>query len=570
MIDTQAIRSKILDLAMRGKLTEQLPEDGTAEELYQQIQAEKQKLIKAGKIQKEKPLPDITADEIPFEIPLNWKWVRLGSIGITATGGTPTKSHPEYYGGDYPFFKPSDLDAGPHIINASEYLTETGKEASRQFPQNSILVCCIGSIGKAAIIDSDGTANQQINVLTPFDCNSDYLLYAIGCREFQHQLDQGSRATTVSIINKSKFDSCILSLPPLAEQHRIVKRIEQVFSVLDTIYTLQAKYADNLAVLKSKLIDAAIQGKLTEQLPEDGTAEELYQQIQAEKQSLIKAGKIKKEKPLSEISDDKVPFEIPNNWKWVRWGDVVNVVSARRVHQADWRESGVPFYRAREIAKLAEEGFVNNELFISEELYADFSLSGVPHENDLMVSAVGTLGRTYVVKAEDRFYYKDASVLCFENFGHINPYFLAYAMKSNMMRQQIESNSGGTTVDTLTMVRMIKYFLPLPTIAEQKRIVAKLEKLFQATGAAAPEPPLPPQATLKQPKAAAPEPPPPLRATLKQPEAAVPEPPPPLQATAKQPKAAPDPPTSLRDIPEQPTQGVRGAQPPVVCKETMP
>lgn len=232
MIDTQAIRSKILDLAMRGKLTEQLPEDGTAEELYRQIQAEKHALIKAGKIKKEKPLPEISADEIPFEIPDNWKWVRLGNIGITTTGETPSKTHPEYYGGNYPFFKPSDLDAGCHIAKASEYLTEAGKVVSRQFQQNSILVCCIGSIGKAAIIDTEGTANQQINAFTPLDSDSDYLLYAISSGSFQYQLDQGSRATTVSIINKSKFDNCILPLPPFAEQKRIVAKLDEVLEMI--------------------------------------------------------------------------------------------------------------------------------------------------------------------------------------------------------------------------------------------------------------------------------------------------------------------------------------------------
>ena len=322
MIDTQSIRTKILDLAMRGQLTEQLPEDGTAEELYQQIQEEKQALIKAGKIKKEKPLPEITEGEKPFEIPESWKWVRLGSIGVTVTGGTPAKSKPEYYGGNYPFFKPSDLVAGPHIIQASEYLTEAGKLVSRQLPKGSILVCCIGSIGKTAIIDVDGTANQQINALTPVLCENDYLLYAISSIAFQRQLNQGSRATTVSIINKTKFDNCVLPIPPLAEQQRIVDQIQQAFTALDTIDELQTQYADNLNVLKSKLIDAAIQGKLTAQLPEDGTAEELYQQIQAGKQALIKAGKIKKEKPLPEIEEGEIPFEIPKSWKWCRLSEI--------------------------------------------------------------------------------------------------------------------------------------------------------------------------------------------------------------------------------------------------------
>ena len=127
---------------------------------------------------------------------------------------------------------------------------------------------------------------------------------------------------------------------------------------------------------------------------------------------------------------DEVPFEIPESWEWVRLKNIVNVVSARRVHQSDWKSTGVPFYRAREIGKLSEQGFVDNELFISEELYSEFSKSGVPKKNDLMITAVGTLGKVYIVKEEDRFYYKDASVICLENFGKITPEYLRLVIHS--------------------------------------------------------------------------------------------------------------------------------------------
>ena len=230
--------------------------------------------------------------------------------------------------------------------------------------------------------------------------------------------------------------------------------------------------------MKKSILQQAIQGKLVEQRPEEGTAKELYEQIQAKKRRLIKEGKIKKEKPLPEIAEEEKPFEIPEGWMWVKFGSVVNIVSARRVHQSDWKKEGVPFYRAREIAKLASDGFVDNELFISPELYEEFSKSGVPQLGDLMVSAVGTLGKTYVVKDKDKFYYKDASVICLENYGHILPEYLKYIMASEMMMQQIRRNSGGTTVATLTMVRMAQYIFPLPPFAEQERIVERLEELL--------------------------------------------------------------------------------------------
>lgn len=184
------------------------------------------------------------------------------------------------------------------------------------------------------------------------------------------------------------------------------------------------------------------------------------------------------QKPLPVIAEEKIPFDIPESWKWVRWGEIVNIVSARRVHQSDWKKEGIPFFRAREIAKLATDGYVENELFISQELFDEFSKSGVPKEGDLMVTAVGTLGKTYIVKATDYFYYKDASVICFENFAKVCPKYLKYMMESELMKSQIQNNSSGTTVATLTMVRMVEYLIPLPPLAEQKRIVAKLEEIL--------------------------------------------------------------------------------------------
>ena len=176
--------------------------------------------------------------------------------------------------------------------------------------------------------------------------------------------------------------------------------------------------------------------------------------------------------------DDEVPFEIPDSWEWVRLGNLVNIVSARRVHQSDWKTQGIPFYRAREIGKLADYGSVDNDLFISEELYEEYSKSGIPESGDLMVTAVGTLGKTYIVKESDKFYYKDASVICFKNFSKIVPEYIKLIMSSPFMLNQIETNSTGTTVGTITIITAQKYLFPLPPFEEQKRIVKKFETLL--------------------------------------------------------------------------------------------
>lgn len=249
--------------------------------------------------------------------------------------------------------------------------------------------------------------------------------------------------------------------------------------------------------LKSSILQLAVQGKLVPQDPADEPASVLLSRIREEKEQLIHEKKIKREKNPSQIFrgddghfyervgknepvciDEELPFEIPETWEWARLGTVVHIVSARRVHQADWRTDGIPFYRAREIGKLADHGFVDNELFISEELFNKVSASGIPKPNDLMVTAVGTLGKTYIVKDTDHFYYKDASVLCLENFANISAKYLKILFDSPWLKDQIHDNSSGTTVGTLTIIKANNYLVPLPPLAEQQRIVAKIEELL--------------------------------------------------------------------------------------------
>lgn len=472
MIDIKKAKIMFLSLAFRGKLI-----------AYPHNTKKNDRLDIIHKAQKN--YQAVSEAEQLIDIPSHWNWSRLGYV-TNNHGQTVPKE-------DFCYIDVGTLDNVHQRLAASENLV-TAKDA----PSRARKVVHLGDVlystvrpylHNICIIDREfsrtpiaSTAFCVMQVKDSVLLNK-YLFYWLLTAEFDRYANgDPSKGALYPAIGEKDLLHGVIPLPSIEEQSMIVDRVEAAFSALDTIDTLQAQYADNFSVLKGKLIDAAIQGKLTKQLPEDGTAEELYQQIQEKKQALIKAGKIKKEKPLPNISENEIPFEIPSNWKWIRWGNVVNIVSARRVHQSDWRKAGVPFYRAREIAKLAEDGFVQNELFISEDLYDEFSKSGVPQENDLMVSAVGTLGRTYVVKAKDRFYYKDASVLCFENFGAVNPYYLALVMKSNMMQRQIESNSGGTTVDTLTMVRMVKYLMPLPPRAEQDRIVEAINLITKITG----------------------------------------------------------------------------------------
>ena len=179
--------------------------------------------------------------------------------------------------------------------------------------------------------------------------------------------------------------------------------------------------------------------------------------------------------------DEEIPFEIPQGWEWCRLREVFNIWSARRVHEKDWRTSGIPFYRAREIGKLADYGYVENDLFIDRTLYEEFSKSGLPKIGDLMMTAVGTLGKTYIIQTDSPFYYKDGSVLCIGNPHKLNPDYLKMFFESSAFTNQYLSESDGTTVATLTMVRLNKYLIPIPPLVEQLRIVLRYKEIIPLT-----------------------------------------------------------------------------------------
>ena len=178
--------------------------------------------------------------------------------------------------------------------------------------------------------------------------------------------------------------------------------------------------------------------------------------------------------------EDEIPFEVPEGWEWCRLRDLFSVCSAKRVLQSDWKKEGIPFYRAREIVKLAENGEVNNELFISETYYNTLvETYGIPKENDLMVSAVGTIGKVYVVKNKDCFYYKDASVICFQNiYKSINSKYAKFMLETSFMQKQMLDNSKGTTVETITISTAQNYLCALPPLNEQVNIVFAIEKII--------------------------------------------------------------------------------------------
>lgn len=473
----EQLKASILQLAIQGKLVEQRPEEGTGEELYRQIQAEKQRLIKEGKIKKEKALPEISEDEFPFEIPESWKWVRLSTIGITQTGNTPSKSHPEYIGIDIPFITPGDILNGQICYN-NQALSLLGKNVARVCDEDSIMQVCIGgSIGKVAITDRKVAFNQQINVVSPLFCLSKYLFAVMQSVYFTTSMKERAGGTATPIINRGLWDSLCIPLPPLAEQKRIVAKIEELLPLIDRyavayekLEQFNAKFPEDM---KESVLQYAIQGKLVEQRPEEGTGEELYQQILKEKKRLIKEGKIKKEKPLTEIAEDEIPFDIPESWKWCRLSDVIDVRDGTH-DSPKYVPVGIPLVTSKNLVN----GVIDygNVKYITQEDADKINVRSMVDDDDILFAMIGSIENPVLVKKDREFCIKNMAL--FKRFANTDIsmryvyWFLFYA------QYKLKKEASGGVQSFISLSRFREYLIPLPPVAEQNRIVAKLEEIL--------------------------------------------------------------------------------------------
>ena len=475
----QELKNSILQLAIQGKLVEQRPEEGTGEELYRQIQSEKQKLIREGKIKKEKPLPEIAEDEVPFDIPESWKWVYIGDLfqhntGKALNGSTRNGTPLEY------------------ITTSNVYWNrfELSNLKTMHFTENEIEKCTVrkgdllvlegGEIGRAAIWDFDFPMRIQNHIhrlRSFFSLVTEYFYYIFYLYKNNGMISgkgiaiQGLSANTLHVLK--------VPLPPLAEQKRIVAKIEDLLPLIDRYEKAWGRLEEFNrrfpADMQKSLLQMAIQGKLVEQRPEEGTGEELYRQIQAEKQRLIKEGKIKKEKPLPDIAEDEVPFEIPESWKWVRLGDIILSAKDGPHFSPKYQPSGIPFISTRNIStgKLDFTG----AKYISEELHQELCKRCKPKQWDVLYSKGGTTGIA-AVNDTDVDFSVWVHVAVLELGDYLFPFYLATALNSPHCYDQSQKLTHGTSNRDLGLTRMINISLPLPPLAEQKRIVAKLEDLL--------------------------------------------------------------------------------------------
>ena len=402
---------------------------------------------------------------MPFEVPEGWVWTTLGEVGTWQSGGTPSRSNKTYYGGNIPWLKTGDLNDGL-ISYIPESITEeaVANSSAKINPTGSVLIAMYGAtIGKLGILTFPATTNQACCACIEFNAIIQLYLFYFLLSQRNEFITKGGGGAQPNI-SKEIIVNTFISLPPLSEQQRIVMEIEKWFALIDQIEHGKDDLQSIIKQAKSKILDLAIHGKLVPQDPNDEPAIELLKRINPD---------------FTPCDNGHYTFDVPSGWITTNLGSIFNVVSAKRILKSDWKHSGVPFYRAREIAKLSIYGLVDNELYISEEHYNSLKEKfPVPKASDIMISAVGTIGKCYIVKESDKFYYKDASVLCLCNDYQINTKYIYHIMRSEYMLKQMYDNSKGTTVDTITIEKAKQYILPLPPLAEQQRIVAKIEETF--------------------------------------------------------------------------------------------
>lgn len=474
----QELKNSILQLAIQGKLVEQRPEEGTAEELFKQIQAEKQALIKAGKIKKEKPLPEIAEDEKPFDIPDSWMWVYIGELFQHNTG--KALNSPDKSGESYEYITTSNVYWNHFELEKLKTMLFTEAELEKFTVQKGdLLVLEGGDCGRAAIWSYDFPMRIQnhIHRLRPYGAICLEYFYHVFYL-YKHTGMINGKGIAIQGLSANALHTLTAPLPPLAEQKRIVAKIEELLPLIDRYEEAWTKLEEfNKRFpgdMQKSLLQMAIQGKLVEQRPEEGTGEELYTKIQAEKQALIKSGKIKKDKTLPEITDDEKPFDIPESWKWVRWGALSE--SIQYGFNAPAKEKGrIRMVRISDI----QDGNVLWDTVpfcdIAENNIETYLLG----KNDILFARTGgTVGKSFLVKevpyesvyAGYLIRTRYSSLLC--------PEYMKHFMESQLYWEQLRNGTIATAQPNCNGQTLSKMILPLPPLAEQKRIVAKLEQLL--------------------------------------------------------------------------------------------
>ncbi|WP_243419841.1 restriction endonuclease subunit S [Lactobacillus helveticus] len=458
-----------MDLAMRGKLVPQDPNDEPASVLLEKIKAEKAELIKEKKIKKIKPLPPITDDEKPFDIPDSWEWVRFNDIGIMKNGKTPKKTDVKS-NARYPYFKVKDMNINSLYMKIVEnYVDE--KYESQIFPKNTIIYPKNGGAvltNKKRILIQDSLVDLNTGGIIPYEnINFKFLFYMFQSFDIKKYV----KGSAVPTINAKKLRETVVPLPPLSEQSRIAAKIAQLFALLRKVETSTRQYAKLQTLLKSKVLDLAMRGKLVPQDPNDEPASVLLEKIKAEKAELIKEKKIKKTKPLPPITDDEKPFAIPDSWEWVRLGDVLDVRDGTH-GTPKYVSDGVPLVTAKNLRNGKID--FSNIKYISESDAKKINERSQVNENDVLFAMIGTIGNPVLVNTDRIFSIKNVALLkanTLINMRFVYMYILT-------IQDLLLKNASGGNQKFLSLRKINKLPFSLPPLPEQVKIIKMVNSLF--------------------------------------------------------------------------------------------
>ena len=509
------LRELILTLAVQGKLLPQHPRDEPASVLLKKIRAEKDRLIAEGKIKRDKPLAEIAEEEKPFDLPVGWSFCQLGDLLLSIrSGGTPSKQNPSYWDGDIPWASVKDLRFGEPISDTQDRITQAGLDAGSELaPVGSILICTrmgLGKIGEALI---DVAINQDLKaVLLGAGVDKQYFI-----NYFKTLAVVGS-GMTVAGIKQDELLGFVVPLPPAAEQSRIVTRVEELMRLCDAleakgqleatqhaqlVSTLlatltesetPAQLAENwhriaphfdllldrpeaVDALEQTILQLAVRGHLVPQDPQDEPASVLLKKIRAEKDRLILEGKIKRDKPLPPIAEDEKPFELPQGWEWCQLDELVTIRGGKRVANG-YQLSSVPtdFIYVR-VSDMKDGSIDDSDLrYLDAQMQSTISRYIITKDDIYMTIVGATIGKCGLVP--ERF---DGMNLT-ENAARLTPHLLAKdylfrLLTSEFCQSQFFGKTKQVGVQKMALNRLAATLIPLPPLAEQSRIVARVASL---------------------------------------------------------------------------------------------
>lgn len=470
------LRAAILQAAISGKLTDQRPEDGTATELLEQIEAERAALVKAKRLKKQVSLPVLVSDDQPLLVPGNWAWAPLGNlVTVNPDGSASTYGLSE----DLWVLDLEDIEKGAGRILQRFTLKERNSLSSKaSFLPGDVLYGKLRPyLNKVVVADRPGVCTTEILVLRPSSgINSEYLSRLLRSPHFSDYASAKVYGTKMPRLGTNDLRSRSVPVPPFAEQKRIVAKLDEVLPLIDQLAELEREreHLDRefAKAIERAILQAAISGKLTKQHPEDGTATELLETIKTERQQLEKEGKIKKQKPMPPVGREDEPFELPGTWKWVRLGEIGSWAAGSTPSRSkpEFYGGDIPWVKSGEV----KQGRIAvTEETITEDALISCSVRLNPPGSVLVAMYGANIGDTGVLEIAATT--NQAVCACIPYVG-VDSGFLRYFI--GFSKQYLKMQGAGGAQPNISRTKIIDVPFPVPPEFEQERIAAKLDRVL--------------------------------------------------------------------------------------------